>query len=250
MTTSLVPFDFDGQPIRTITIDTEPWFVVRDVCQILGIGNPSQAISYLDEDEKGVITNETLGGPQQVGIVNESGLYSLILRSRKPEAKAFKKWITSVLLPTIRKTGSYQAPQSREEVMALGLRAAHELIEEKEQRIAELEPKARTFDTFLNSTGDYSVNEAAKVLSRDHDILTGEHRLFAFMEKAGWIYRDGKNKPIPYQAQVNNGRLVAKSRFHYHPETGEVVIDAPQIRITAKGLEALRAKHLEAKASA
>lgn len=238
MSTDLTPFDFNGQPIRSVTINGEPWFIATDVCSILEIGNSRQAVSYLDDDEKGVTTNDTLGGTQQVGIVNESGLYSLILRSRKAEAKAFKKWVTSVLLPQIRKTGSYGQPtMSREELLSRAVLQADEWIKE-------LEPKAKAFDTFLSSTGDYSVNEAAKVLSRDHGILTGQGRLFAYMEKIGWLYRDAKNKPVPLQTQINNGRLVAKAQFHYHPETGDVVADSPQVRITAKGLDALRSKYL------
>lgn len=243
MTGQLVPFDFNGQPIRSITVDGEPWFIATDVCSILEIGNSRQAVSYLDDDEKGVTTNDTPGGAQQVGIVNESGLYSLILRSRKAEAKAFKKWVTSVLLPQIRKTGAYGQPtMSREELLSRA-------VLEATSAIAELEPKAKAFDTFLSSVGDYSVNEAAKVLSRDHGILTGQGRLFQFMETLGWIYRDAKNRPLPYQTQVDNGRLVAKPQFHYHPETGDVVADPPQIRVTAKGLDALRGKYLDSKSA-
>lgn len=97
----------DRNQFRTIDIRGEPWFVLADVCRVLEIGNPSQAASRLDDDEKGVITNDTPGGPQQMVVINESGLYSLILTSRKPEAKRFKKWVTSEVLPAIRKTGSY-----------------------------------------------------------------------------------------------------------------------------------------------
>ena len=96
-----------GCSVRTVIINEEPWFVAKDVCDALEIGNSRQAVSYLDDDEKGVTTNDTLGGTQQVSIINESGLYSLILRSRKPEAKKFKKWVTEEVLPTIHKHGIY-----------------------------------------------------------------------------------------------------------------------------------------------
>ena len=97
----------DHEEFRVIDRNGEPWFVLSEVCKKLGIGNPSDAASRLDEDEKGVATIDTLGGRQRLRIINESGLYSVILRSTKPEAKRFKKWITSEVLPTIRKTGGY-----------------------------------------------------------------------------------------------------------------------------------------------
>ena len=99
-----------GLELRVIDRDGEPWFVAKDVRVALSLGNIASSIAILDDDEKGLHTVDTPGGPQPVTIVNESGLYSLILRSRKPEAKAFKKWVTSEVLPTIRKTGGYMAP--------------------------------------------------------------------------------------------------------------------------------------------
>jgi hypothetical protein len=93
--------------IRTTTVDGEPWFVAVDVCRALEVGNSRQAVARLDDDEKGVISTDTLGGRQDVSIINEPGLYTLVLGSRKPEAKAFKRWITHEVLPSIRKTGAY-----------------------------------------------------------------------------------------------------------------------------------------------
>ncbi|MGX1096533.1 BRO-N domain-containing protein [Amorphus sp. MBR-141] len=106
----VVPFDFDGQAVRTVPSDSgEPWFVLADVCRILEISKHRDAAARLDPDERGSVVVDTLGGPQNVTIINESGLYSLILTSRKPEAKRFKRWVTSEVLPTIRKTGAYVA---------------------------------------------------------------------------------------------------------------------------------------------
>jgi len=105
---ALKVFEYENKrPFRIIDQKGEPWFVLTDVCRELDHGNPSQAASTLDADEKGIITSDTPGGAQRMVIINESGLYSLILRSRKPEAKKFKKWVTSEVLPSIRKTGSY-----------------------------------------------------------------------------------------------------------------------------------------------
>ena len=103
-------FTYEQHNIRTITRDSEPWFIARDVCVILKLTNVRQNLTKLDEDEKGVCTVYTPGGNQSMQVVSESGLYSLIFTSRKPEAKAFKRWVTHEVLPTIRKTGKY-APQ-------------------------------------------------------------------------------------------------------------------------------------------
>lgn len=103
----IVPFGYDDQLVRTILIDNSPWFVANDVCAALDIKNPRHAISILDDDEKGVGKTDTLGGEQEMNIINESGLYTLIMRSNKPEAKRFRKWVTSEVLPSIRKNGVY-----------------------------------------------------------------------------------------------------------------------------------------------
>ena len=110
---SLVPFDFEGSQIRVFTDEQgEPWFVAADVCSTLGIGNVSQALSRLDGDEKTLISNEgaPAGGPPSLNLINEPGLYTLVLGSRKPEAKRFKRWVTHQVLPAIRRTGSYTVP--------------------------------------------------------------------------------------------------------------------------------------------
>ena len=102
----------DFGTVRNVVIKGEPWFVAKDVCDVLGLKNSRDTMSSLDEDEKGVAISDTPGGKQSVAIINESGLYSLILKSRKPEAKAFKKWVTSEVLPSIRKYGYYISPGS------------------------------------------------------------------------------------------------------------------------------------------
>jgi len=102
-----VPSDFQGKAVRTITKNGEVWFVAADACAVLEIGNTTDAVNRLDDDEKGVDSIETLGGPQKLNIVSESGLYSLIFTSRKPEAKAFRRWVTGVVLPTLRRTGQF-----------------------------------------------------------------------------------------------------------------------------------------------
>ena len=110
----VTPFNFDQYQVRTLRHDDgEVWFVAPDVCDALDVGNVSMAVGRLDDDEKGISSIDTLGGPQEVTIISESGLYSLVLTSRKPEAKRFKKWVTSEVLPSIRKTGSYSMAQPK-----------------------------------------------------------------------------------------------------------------------------------------
>lgn len=103
-------FDFEDHAVRTVIRDVEPWFVAADVCRVLDIANPRDAVSRLDDDERGVVTADTLGGKQEMTIVSESGLYALIFTSRKEAAKRFRKWVTSEVLPAIRRTGSYTDP--------------------------------------------------------------------------------------------------------------------------------------------
>jgi anti-repressor protein len=105
ITTFIFPMTSDA--VRITDQNGDPWFIAKDICDALGLTNPSQTLSYLDEDERSIITDEALRANGPVTIINESGLYSLILRSRKPEAKAFKKWVTSEVLPSIRRNGSY-----------------------------------------------------------------------------------------------------------------------------------------------
>lgn len=123
--------------VRVVEINNEPWFVAKDVCKCLSVNNSSQALSRLDNDEKGVILNDTLGGAQEMAIVNECGLYSLILSSRKPEAKEFKRWVTHEVIPTIRKHGAYMTPEVIEKTLTSPdfiIKLATKLKEEQEER--------------------------------------------------------------------------------------------------------------------
>lgn len=119
--TKIQVFEYQSNKVRTVDMDGAPWFVLKDVCEVLGLGNSRMVSDRLDEDEKGVSKIDTLGGVQNVTIINESGLYNVILRSDKPEAKPFRKWVTSEVLPSIRKTGSYTMPKLSKEMQALFL---------------------------------------------------------------------------------------------------------------------------------
>jgi len=238
----LATFHYGDRPVRTVTVDGEPWFVAADVCAVLGIGNPRQAVSYLDDDERGVTTNDTPGGRQQMTIVSEAGLYSLILRSRKPEAKAFKRWVTHEVLPAIRRTGRYEAQSAYRlpQTYAEALRELADQVERNEQLQAELEvaaPKARSWDVLASAHGDYDVAHAAQILSRDPAISTGQRRLFAYLAEIGWIRRDPTTgRWRAYQRAIDARWLSEIPQHHYDRETGELVLDPPQVRVTVKGL--------------
>lgn len=239
MTAALAPFDFAGQEIRVVTDAAgEPWFVARGVCAVLDLPNVAQAVSRLADDEKGVTTDDTPGGRQQVTTVSEAGLYRLIFTSRRPEAELFRRWVTRDVLPQIRRTGSYMAPMSdRDRALAL----AHEVIALSE-RNAELEPKALVADQLLDATTDLSVADAAKVLSRSGAQI-GRDRLFTVMSHMGWIYRGQADKRWRvYQRAIGGGWLSVLPGSHYHPRTGELVMDVPQVRVTPKGLQRLLAE--------
>ena len=141
----ITPFNFGAHAVRVITRNNQPWFVANDVCQALGYTNPRKAVAdHLDDDEKGVTSSDTLGGKQQLTIISESGLYALILRSRKPEARKFAKWVTSEVLPTIRKTGSYQSDNQSQRTAL-----AHQLASQA---------TAQVFDTVFRAVMDGSFN--------------------------------------------------------------------------------------------
>ena len=131
---SLQVFDYRGNEVRTTVIEGRPWFCAADICRVLDISNSRDAVGRLDEDEKGVALTDTPGGPQEMLHVNESGLYALILTSRKPEAKEFKRWITHEVLPQIRQTGAY-LPQSPTEALLKAVTILHE----QEKRLQQLE---------------------------------------------------------------------------------------------------------------
>ena len=243
MVTDLATFRYDDAPVRTVTVDGEPWFVAADVCAVLGIANVGNALARLDDDEKDSIrlTDGTPGNPNRV-IVSEAGLYDLIIRSDKPEAKRFRRWVTHEVLPSIRRTGSYAVPAVELDELEVARRYVLALEAKKaiEAELAEAAPKARSWDTLASGDGDFSVADAAKILSRDPVIAVGERRMFAVLADQGWIYRQrGDGRWRVYQSAVERGWLSEMPSSHYHPRTGELVLDPPQVRVTVKGVHEL-----------
>ncbi|TFD47632.1 hypothetical protein E3T46_17610 [Cryobacterium sp. Hh11] len=250
----MVPFEFEGAEVRTLTIDGEPWFVARDVTLALGLANGRDAVGRLDPDGVGIADIiDSLGRNQSAATVSEAGLYELIFQSRVAGAVMFKRWVTREVLPAIRKTGQYIAPATDlDQIKALHA-AVGTLLEHNERIVGELaaaKPRAEAWDELASAQGDYDVAESAKILARA-GIVTGPQRLFDQMYDLGWIFRaPGTRKWEPYATRVDIGHLAMKPQSHYHPKSGEIVLDPPQVRVTLKGIERLRVILTEPKAVA
>lgn len=232
-TTQITPFSYEDHHIRVLDIDGEPWFVLNDLTRVLGLSR------YRTERlEKGWIRNhplETPGGTQDATIVSEAGMYEVVIRSDKPHAAAFRRWITTEVLPSIRKTGSYStAPALTEDQIihqALTLSAAR--VEKLTARLAIVEPKADAFDRWLSSNVDYSVGHVANALSIAGAKDMGRNRLFRHLNRIGWAFlNDGQWSP--YQTAIETGRLAVKLGSQLNTRTGQQ-FRTVTLRITPKG---------------
>lgn len=191
--------------IRTMNKDGEPWFVGKDVADALGYGKGkslNNAVSrHVDDDDKGVTEMMTPGGRQNFVIINESGLYSLILSSKLPTAKQFKRWVTSEVLPNIRKTGGYIAGQenlSDSELMAKAMLVAQRTIEERNKQIETMKPKALFADAVSGSDTSILVRDLAKLL-KQNGVDIGEKRLYKKLRDDGYLIKIGESKNTPTQ---------------------------------------------------
>lgn len=243
MVSEIVPQVFiheDFGAIRAIKDNNnEPWFVAKDVCSALGLNNVGQAISSLDDDEKDSITinDGNRGNPTKI-IISEAGLYSLVLKSRKPEAKAFKRWVTHEVLPSIRRDGGYIAStpdESDDVVMARALLVAQKTIERNKRQIAGLTednarmlPKAVAYDSFMETDGTITVTEAARYLSQIDKTMTRK-RLFALLRSDGLICKIDR---APTKKAIKQGLAVQIMTTRADGKQNE-----PYARITQKGLD-------------
>lgn len=237
-------FDFAGESLRVIDIGGEPWFVATDAASILGYRMASDATRMLADDETRTHSVRTSQGERQSTLVSESGLFSLILRSKREEAQQFRRWVTSVVLPSIRKTGSYGAPAFELPTdLPSALRFAAEQAERAlraEGQVMELSPAADAWASLSEADGDYSLREAAQILCRDPLIEVGQNRLMKKLRGWGWVDPRGR----AYQPQVDIERLVMRVTSYDHPHTGEPKLST-QLRITPKGLLEIRSRILE-----
>lgn len=245
----------DTHNLRVVRdLDGNPLFVLTDLCRVLELSNTSMVAERIDEAAISQADISSGGQRRRVTVVNEPGMYEVVIRSDKPEAAKFRRWITGEVLPAIRKTGTYSRYPAQPTELPSKRQLAQMVIDaedraeaetrarvEAESRAKELAIPASAWSHMADSTGDYAVDDAAKVLSRDPAINIGRGRLFSFMAAEGWIFRDkSTSRWKAYQTQVDTGRLVEKLGSPYlHEPTGEMKLPAPTIRITAKGLAEL-----------
>ena len=245
MNNEMQKFDFKGASLRTLTDEAgEPWFVAKDVCDILELGNTTNALRALDEDEKTNFTNCNVAqnGGRAPLIISEPGLYKLVMRSRKPEAKEFQRWVTHEVLPQIRKTGGYiptSESDSDEDIMARAVLVAQKTIKQKNQQIAEqqtriveLEPKARFADAVAASDGTCLVGELAKML-RQNGMDIGQNRLFRLLQADGYLGKSGSNRNVPTQRAMDLGLFRIKETTVTHADGHTTVSRTP--KVTGKG---------------
>lgn len=232
--------------VRTTVIENEPWFVGKDVAEILGYSNPRDAINkHVDNEDKGVAKCDTPGGIQDLTIINESGLYSLILGSKLPAAKKFKRWVTSEVLPAIRKQGAYMTPETIEEAILNPdtiIRIATALKEEQEKnkelqttnsaltvKNQIMQPKAEYFDELVDRKLLTNFRDTAKELGVKQNVFVG------FLLDYNYLYRDKHGKLAPYSRYLNNGLFEIKECYNEKTDWKGM-----QTLITPKGRETFR----------
>lgn len=230
-------FPATGANVRTVVIDGEPWFVAADVCAVLGYGGGGRnAVLRLPERMRGVAEFNTPGGLQKLAIINEPGVYRLVMRSNLTTAEEFQDWLAEDVVPAIRRTGGYevapQVPQSFSEALRLAA-DEHDRADRAEAKVLELEPSASAWNTLGSSDGDYSVREAAFILNRDPAIQIGQNRLFNVLRQ--WRLIDQRD--VPYASHEAHVRLRPQTRPG--PEEGERLPAKPQVRVTYEGLRYL-----------
>lgn len=196
--------------IRTVTINNEPWFVAKDVCDILGVQNVTQSMQQLEDFERSMFN---IGRQGEANIISESGFYTLVLRSRKSIAKPFRLWVTQEVLPQIRKVGGYipvKEDEPDELIMARAVQIANETIKHKDEiianqkkRIASLEETEKDWKLLMDTKGTFSVNEIA------HFIGIGEYKLFSYMRNVGLLFKNENGDNVPYENPTNKGKFTA-----------------------------------------
>lgn len=232
-------FNFENQQVRTLKLNDEPYFVGKDVANILGYSNTRDALSrYVDSEDKGVAKLDTLGGKQNQTIINESGLYSLILSSKMPNAKKFKHWVTSEVLPAIRKHGAYMTDEKAFDVvnnkdgLASLLQQAADQLRQKDIQIEEMKPKALFADAVATSKNDILIGQLAKIL-KQNGYNTGQNRLFKWLREHHYLCAKGIRYNQPTQKAMNLGLFKVRERTVNNPD-GSTRITVTT-KVTGKG---------------
>lgn len=229
----------DFGEVRVVELNKEPWFVATDICKALDIKNVTQAINRLDEDERSMFN---IGRQGETNIVNEYGLYNLILSSRKPEAKKFKRWITHEVIPSIRKHGAYMTPEKIEEVLmnpdtiiqlATALKEEQQRRLQAERQIEEQKPKVLFAEAWEVSEHSILVGEMAKLLVRNGLENMGQNRLFKWLRANGYLHKSGQQYNLPTQKSIELGIIEVKTRTIANPDGSVRVTKTP--KVTVKG---------------
>lgn len=221
--------------IRTVMIDSEPWFVGKDVATALGYSNPQKAVrDHVSEEDRGVNEMDTPSGRQKLVIINESGLYTLIFGSKLESAKRFKHWVTSEVLPAIRKTGGYQMSKPEgKELLALAVLEAQKTIEQQNNEIRRMKPKEIFADAVSTSHTSILIGDLAKLL-KQNGIETGQKRLFEWLRENSYlIKRKGADWNMPTQKAMELGLFEVKESTVNNPD-GSVRINRTT-KVTGKG---------------
>lgn len=229
-------FNFESHEVRSLLLNNEPWFVGKDVAEALGYSKARNAIAtHIDsEDKKDAPIQGTLGGVQEMTVINESGLYSLVLSSKLPSAKKFKRWVTSEVLPALRKTGQYQVKElSGSELMAKALIEAQSVLAAKDKVIEEMKPKVVFADAVATSHTSILVGELAKIL-KQNGIDMGQKRLFAWLREKGYlIKRQGTDYNMPTQKAMDLGLFEIKEGSYVNGSGVNITTKTP--KVTGKG---------------
>lgn len=216
--------------VRSILIDGDPWFVAADVCKALEIEKTNRALSRLDDDEKGAHSVSTPGGRQRMSIISESGLYSLILGSRKPEARAFKRWITHEVIPSIRKHGAYMTdnlldaleahPEAVPEYLNR-LRSENARNRELNRRLRLALPKAEYYDAFVDPADCTNIRTTAKELG------VPEKQFTRYLEEKKYLFRDKNRKLFPRAVKKSAGLFLVRDFYTERGKLGHYTLITP-----------------------
>lgn len=241
MTTEITTLQFNSDQfgqLRAIQDESgEPWFVAKDICNALGLANTTEALRGLDDDEVSNFINSEVAqnGGRAPRIINEPGFYKLVLKSRKPEAKAFQRWVTHEVLPSIRKKGGYiaaAADETPEQIMARAVLLAQDTIARQKAQIEELKPKALFADAVAASDGTCLVGELAKMM-RQNGVQIGQNRLFEKLRQDGYLGKSGSNYNVPTQRAMEMGLFRIKETSITHSD-GHITVQRTA-KVTGKG---------------
>lgn len=238
-------FNFENHEVRSLLINSEPWFVGKDVAKILGYKDTSDALKkHIDEEDKLTRRFADSGQNREMYIINESGLYCLVLSSKLPSAKKFKRWVTSEVLPALRKTGQYQVKElSGQELMAKALIEAQNVLAAKDKVIEEMKPKVVFADAVATSHTSILVGELAKIL-KQNGIEMGQKRLFAWLREKGYlIKRQGTDYNMPTQKAMELGLFEIKEGSYVNGSGVNITTKTP--KITGKGQQYFINKFLQ-----